>query len=246
MQYLVLFFCFVLFAPEAFSQWRGGSGLRFDFSYHYHHYSEPGVMDERGQLTGFTIEPYLSLGEGFGLSAEGQYFLGHPQYDGATFSGTPVKTTVRDWISKYNIGPYIETPDFVFRVAYAQRTWMDDLVISYRRETRYKFVPITLGFKSAPIYFNVTYNHFLEGENFSGMSKMAANRHDVTVKQNKGYGYGFELGWLMESSPFKTKMAAFYEKWLVDESEVGNDGTQNLIEPQNNTESFGISIGLIY
>ncbi|MGE3683874.1 MAG: hypothetical protein AB7G93_19315 [Bdellovibrionales bacterium] len=243
---LILLLCFTSYGTQAFAQWQQSSWFHLDYTYTDFTYKEPGVMSEKGRLAGVRGEVGLNLLSWLALSAGGQYQDGNLNYDGSTFDGTPIKTVTKDYIRDTRALIHIVASSVSLSFGIAQRYWYDDLVISYRRRTRYDYKPIILTYHQNGLY--VSYEHVLwdKGWNKSHMSDVDSNRRDPEFTLGKGSGMGVELGYLMPGSRVSTRVFVKYHKWKVKESDIQSDGTQALVEPNNNTTTYQIGIGLAF
>lgn len=219
--------------------------LNIDYTYTDLTYKEPGAMSEHGRLAGIRGEFGMYLFSNFGVSAGGEYQDGNLDYDGATFSGTPVKQITNDYFRKTEILAHIAYMPMVLSVGVAQRYWYNDLVISYRRRTRYDYTPIYLTYRSDNFYIRYEHDLWKKGWNKSHMSDVNASANDVEFTLGNGTGYGAEIGYLIPGWII-TRVFLAYHKWSVKESDVQSDGTQNLIEPNNNTTEIKVGLGLSF
>lgn len=244
---------FVTFPFVLWSQENVTSGLFYSkpywitlgLTYNHVEYEEPRVMTEKGGNGGVQLELGANLLSGLSVSFWAEHLDGRLFYEGSTFSGTAIETITNDYFGDYRLKFYGLFESFIFSVGYGLRNWYDDLVVSYRRRTEYRFIPIQLIFLSSPYYFSFEFDSWLQGKNTSYMSDVNTSRKDVEMAQNVGSGYGFEVGWITGGSP-QTKSFLRIHKWGVDQSEVANDGVDNLVEPKNNTLSMVVGIGLIF
>lgn len=239
-------FAVFFFVLPAQAQWQQANWLSLDYIYDQFKYREPGAMSERGALPGVRGEAGLNLTSWLSLGIGGQYASGNLKYNGATFNGTPVKTLTidRNWQGSAKLH-FLFSP-FVLSVGQARRYVYNDLMISYRREQIYNYMPITLMYMPAPFYFILEHRDFLDGKNRSHMGDLGGGRNDVTFKQKKGKGSAAEIGYVVPSSPMQTRLSVRYERWDIDASDVQNDGVQDLVEPKNYTEEIIFGIGVIF
>lgn len=249
-QLLVLLIC--LLPHWGTAQGTGASSATGDFQYRLDlqylrkNYEEPSVMTEKGQFTVFRGEAFWWYFGNFGGSVGGYYTSGTMNYTGATFSGTPVKVVTKDYIYEYFLKAHAKIPNWEFSLGYAHRVWHNDLVISYTRKTKYTYYPLSATYRYEPFYFRFEYRIWGEGKNLSTMSRVDASARDVTFTQSSGSGYVFEIGVQYPWGPMQVKTYLAYDTWIVDDSDIQNDNTQNLIEPHNKTESFLLGVGFIY
>lgn len=229
----------------AFAQEGGRAWLAVDYTFTDIKYKEPGVMSEHGRLAGIRGEFGLNLFGGFGVSIGGEYQDGNLDYDGSTFGGTPVKVITNDYIRQTQALAHIAYGPAVLAVGMAERYWYDDLVISYRRRTRYNYIPVFLTYRAAQTYIRVEHDIWQKGWNKSHMSDVNPAAQDVEFKLGTGSGMGIELGYVFPAM-IRTRIFVSYHKWEIKESDVQSDGTQNLIEPKNNTTEIKAGIGLVF
>lgn len=210
------------------------------------HYKEPAVMDEKGSLRGIGLDGRYDFTESLSLAVQAKFLSGELEYNGATFAGTPIKQTTKDQLREYRSLVSYDVGDFSTYSGYGIRYWRNDLVISYVRETTYHYIPIGLRYTLNPFYFTYEFRHFLNGVNKSHMSDVDASRNDVTLKQESGKSYSFELGFFTEIATLDFKISVNYEYWEIEDSKTASDGVDTLIEPHNSTSSFTLSAGLFF
>lgn len=231
---------------SAFAQSTSGNWWSADYIYDQFQYREPGSMKETGGMPGARMEVGASLAPQISLGVGGRYASGHLTYDGATTGGAPVITTTKDRHWHIQSKLYFMFDQWQLAAGWARRFLYNDLVISYRREQTYEYVPIGLTYYSGSFFFTYEHRHFLKGLNKSYMHDIDPNRKDIELKQKSGRGYAIEIGTILPSQSVKTKVSLAYESWNVNASEVKNDGVQDLVEPKNETQEFIFSIGLIF
>lgn len=218
--------------------------LNLDYTYTDLVYKEPGLMNEKGRLAGIRGEVGLNLLGLMGVSAGGEYQDGNLYYDGSTFGGTPVKQVTKDYIRRTEfLGHFFYGP-VTISAGLAERYWLNDLVISYRRRTRYNYIPVYFTYRMNFMYLKLEHDIWQKGWNKSHMSDVNASARDVEFKLGTGTGFGVELGYLIPAGSVTTRVFLAYHKWDVKESDIQNDGTQNLIEPKNNTTEIKVGLGL--
>lgn len=223
-----------------------GSFVHLDMVYDHIKYEEPGVMTEEGGIGGMRGEIGFQVLDWVTLGVGGMYMDGRLFYDGSTFTGTDAKTITSDYFRETFAKLHFGFSTFVLSLGYAQRYWYNDLIVSYRRRTEYTYTPVELTYVTMPFYTTLSYFSWTEGENKSHMSDVDVARQDVTVAQKKGGGYGLEVGRFIAATPISARIFLGYQKWDVEQSEIGNDGTQNLVEPKNATETYRIGLGMMF
>lgn len=202
-------------------------------------------MTETARFAGVRAQVGLNLFGGLGISYGGEYQDGHTDYDGATFSGTPVKTITNDYIRHTETLIHFASGSAAFAAGLAERYWYNDLVISYRRRTKYNYIPLYFTYRAAQVYVRAEHDIWQKGWNKSHMSDVNASAHDVEFTLGDGSGLGLEIGYIVPGM-LTTRVFVAYHKWDVKESDVQSDGTQNLIEPKNNTTEIKAGIGLAF
>ncbi len=218
--------------------------LNLDYTYTDFAYKEPGYMNEKGRLAGIRGEVGINFFGMLGVSAGGEYQDGHLNYDGSTFSGTPVKQVTKDYVRRTEYLAHFFYGPMTLSAGMAERYWFDDLVISYRRRTRYNYIPVYLSYRMDAVYLKFEHDIWQKGWNKSHMSDVNASARDVEFTLGTGTGMGVELGYLLFAGTVATRIFVAYHKWDVKESDVQSDGTQNLIEPKNNTTEIKVGLGL--
>lgn len=215
--------------------------------YSYMHYKEPGAMSERGFLTSIKMELSGPLVDSVSVFAAGRYSVGYLNYNGAVLgTGTPVTTLTRDWVLDTRLGFTFGPPDTNIFIGYGKRDWLNDMRISYRRETWYEYIPVRAQYGAEGTFIALEYRNWLGGKNVSWLTDVDVTKNDVTMKQNKGTGYSAELGYAFSASAVQTRISIAYEHWDIDASELGYDGTQYVVEPKNSTDLTTISIGVVF
>tara|TARA_B100001248_G_scaffold262731_2_gene261844 strand:+ start:14384 stop:15127 length:744 start_codon:yes stop_codon:yes gene_type:complete len=221
------------------------SRLHIGLIYEDFSYEEPGVMTEEGTNGGVELESGILISPNISFSLYGSYWDGRLQYDGSTFGGTPVQVMTGDYLYHLKAKLHFVFGNTVLSTGYAQRFWHNDLIVSYRRETEYQYIPLKLTVYSGRFYYSFEYDHWLEGLNTSYMSDTGGGRRDVELKQNDGKGMGLEIGWIIPAS-VQTKVYLRAHQWKVDASESAFDGVDNLVEPENETLSLRLGMGIIF
>lgn len=220
--------------------------LNLDYTYTDIVYKEPGLMNEKGRLAGVRGEVGINFLGVMGISAGGEYQDGNLYYDGSTFSGTPVKQVTKDYFRRTEFLAHILYGSMTLSAGLAERYWFNDLVVSYRRRTRYNYIPVYFTYRLSSVYLKMEHDVWQKGWNKSHMSDVNASARDVEFELGKGTGMGVELGYLLLSGSMATRIFVAYHKWDVNPSNVQNDGTQNLIEPKNSTTEIKVGLGLAF
>ena len=243
----LLLFCVLTTGAFAHAQYQGeDTWWNFDYTYSDLSYKEDN-MSEHGQFAGVRGDIGVGLFDNFGLSVGGEYQDGNLNYDGATFTGTPVKQVTKDYIRDTRALLHFMFGPVTVSGGLAQREWYDDLVISYRRRTTYDYYPVIISIVRDGIYFRVENDFWKSGRNKSYMHDVNVAEQDVELKQSSGNGFGVEIGYSIPTAlKFATRIYISYHKWDVGDSDVVNDGVFNLQEPRNNTVVLQGGIGLSF
>jgi hypothetical protein len=238
----------ILFATSlAHAQHAGQSiWLNVDYTYTDLTYKEPS-MSEKGRLAGVRGDLGIGLFDNFGVSVGGQYQDGNLNYDGATFTGTPVKQVTKDYLREtYMLGNFMMGP-VTISGGVGQREWFNDLVVSYRRREIYNYYPISMTVFRDSLYFKVENIIWKSGKNKSYMHDVSAAEKDVEFSQGSGSMYGAEIGYLIPNADhFSSRVFIAYRRWDVDASDTQNDNVYNLQEPKNNTVTLQLGLGVSF
>lgn len=203
-------------------------------------------MKETGRFAGVRGELGVNMLGWGAVSAGGTYMDGNMYYDGSTFAGTPIKTLTKDYFRDTRVLVHAMLFPFTLSYGVGQRYWYDDLVISYRRRTRYDYNPLIITYTDSSFYIRYEQDLWSKGWNKSHMSDVSNTRHDVEFTLGKGSGMGFEVGLFVPAQGFVSHLFVAYHKWAIKQSNVQNDGTSNLVEPENQTETLQFGLGLVF
>lgn len=236
---------FILSPTPSWAQGLGRLWFNVDYTYTDFTHKQPGIMTESGSLAGVRGEFGFYLFSNFGLSAGGEYQDGNLDYDGATFGGTQIKQTTKDYFRRTEILGHLAYGGFILSAGVAERYWYDDLVVSYRRRTRYNYNPIYLTYRMQRFYVRYEQDLWKKGWNKSHMHDVNTSATDVEFTLGKGTGYGAEIG-LFLPGLLSTRVFVAYHKWSVKESDSQSDGTQILTEPESHTTEVKAGLGLAF
>ena len=225
-------------------------------------YKEPGLMKYTGTMYGVTVE-YLNNG-GVGhikrtipvqLRARVNYMQGKLKYDGAYWSGEPLKFSGEkqyfvDTIfagglearvsEKFSVSPYM---GLGYRYLLDQGNGHPD---AYKREQTYYYLPIGADLKISPattwrVSFNTEFDILLRGENRSDGHKF---------RQNSGYGLRASAKVEKNLQSVGIFVEPFYRYWNISKSDskYGYDGGvwYSIYEPKNNTQELGLRVGVTF
>ncbi|MFH0888174.1 MAG: hypothetical protein V1871_03085 [Planctomycetota bacterium] len=246
----------ILYVPTIFAE---SSGNEFGFEFSQITYKEPGLMEEKGTMSGlfFSFASYDKLM----LKLEGKYSSGSVDYTGAYLDGTPVSVdNIKDYgyESRILVGgkksPIRETTTALYiYTGFGYRYLNDDMskfLGGYERESNYYYMPI--GIEIIPAVKNdwsvgatLEYDVFRQGKQISHLSDLDPGLNDVTNAQKHGYGYRASIK--LQSPDQKTVIALFTKYWNIKKSEnktIYYDGDAYVLyEPKNNSNEIGITVG---
>ena len=239
---------------------RFGVGLKT----HYFDYKEPGIMEETGFMYGVVGHYTHHTAYNVMVHASVEYSMGSLDYDGHLQDGTPFETDTDDWLVEcrgligYDIGikgRYLITP----YTGVGYRYWNDVIssAYGYEREIHYWYAPI--GVKTAgPLAEKWTwgltaeYDLFCRGTVKSHVSDADPAYNDPSLDQDFGEGYGVRCSLMFEralAGGASVSIEPFISYWDMQRSEVGDlysNGAPigHVVEPENETLSYGLSISL--
>lgn len=239
----------------------GDYEFEFGISSYQHKYFEPGIMSEKGRLTG--IKGSVAYRNSFFAKIEAENGKGKIEYNGTgktegvpdnfySFRGLLGKDILR---GNYRFTPYIGLGRRYLNDNSANMI-SDTGGIGYERESKYTYIPIGIEMKYQmfgwAINPSIEYDYFLEGRQTSHMAYLtpilAGTYYDFTNKQNDGRGFRASLKFLKDITK-KTSLALeiFYRQWDVDDSTiwVAPDLT-GWYEPQNRTRQLGVGVSIIF
>ena len=242
------------------------SSFKIGFDTRYVEYEEDSLMEESGWMYGI-VGSYIYHGNNkLMFETSLSCVFGETDYDGQTWSGTPLKADTNDWIFGWRglIGK-----DYRLRssgivtpfIGIGYRYWNDDIDTSggYEREIQYWYLPI--GVKTiSPLIGNWTwgmsieYDLFLSGKVKSHLSDVHPAFNDPENDQNFGDGYGVGL-----SLQFNRKLSDHYgfsiepyiRYWDIDESDTSTLTAYGIpiayvVEPDNETTVYGLRLNITF
>jgi hypothetical protein len=191
-----------------------------------------------------------------------EYAQGEIQYDGATQEGTPLKEDTDDWIVEWRglLGYDFTSKGHLITpfLGIGYRYWNDDIdgPSGYEREVEYWYSPIgieTFSPLSGAWTWGISaeYDIFWGGTVKSYLSDFLAGLNDPEVDQDSGDGYGLRFS-LRFNRGFANNSALTIEPyvtyWNINESDIGTltfygVPIANVIEPSNETLTYGVRIG---
>jgi hypothetical protein len=219
-------------------------------------YEEPGLMKEEGEfigvVLGLTSRGWVgSLPDtigGFMFRAEGRFAYGQVDYEGQTWSGTPLTIENIDdfaFEGRLLLGGDILGGNTINTIysGFGYRYLSDDL--SYLRQSNYFYLPVGYQFDSTykagwSIGFRFEYDVFIKGIQRSRLSDVGYL--DVDNEQDSGYGYRASIKIQNKSRSGSFIIEPFFRYWDIDESEHEFNPYGEFWEPANETTEIGIQI----
>ena len=242
------------------------SSFKIGFDTRYFDYEEDSLMEESGWMYGI-VGSYIYHGNNkLMFETSFSYVFGEIDYDGQTWSGTPLGADTDDWIFEWRgligkdyrlKGSSIITP--FMGIGY--RYWNDNIDASggYEREIQYWYLPI--GVKTiSPLIGNWTwgmsmeYDLFLGGEVKSHISDIHPAYNDPENDQDfgDGYGVGFSLQFNRKlSNNYGFSIEPYIRYWDIDESDTSTLTEYGIpidymVEPENETIVYGLRLNITF
>jgi len=227
-------------------------------------YKEPGVMSEKGTMSGFSFST-ASYGSSM-LKVESRFSSGSVNYDGSYSDGTPLSmNNIPDsgyelrFLGGKRISASNEFADSKSAVylytGFGYRYLNDDssaFAGGYEREANYFYSPVGIEIVPAPAAGDnwsrgatLEYDIFWSGRQISRLSDADPGYNDMVNAQNQGYGYRLAVKF---QNP-KTVIEPFIRYWNIKKSEDTDIYYYGIYrgygyEPKNNSTEIGIKIGV--
>lgn len=222
-----------------------------------HTYTEPGIMENDGIFVGLTYSFVYENEFYFGF--EGLSAYGSVDYTSASTGSTDdiddicfdhrlVLGYVAYKGEKVKVLPYIGIA-YRFLEDDSSNKLTSTNNIGYLRESNYYYSPIGIdmditlqnGWKLHP---GLEYDFFWSGTQESYLGYLSGYE-DVENDQDEGYGYRVSLGVSKETDTVTYSMEIFYRFWDIKDSKTTTDRWGRVwLEPENETEEFGINFTL--
>jgi len=243
---------------------------RIGLTGHYYDYEEPGFMELEGFMYGL-VGNYTYHGTcGIMIAVDLEYsYGGDHTYKGRTWAGTPLETNDTDvWMFE---GRAVLGHDFIIQrksvitpfagIGYHYLNTDNSKIPGsggYEREIHYTYTPIGIQTVS-PLSQKWTwglkgeYDYFWGGRVESHLSNAVSGYNDPVNTEDRGDGYGIRVS--LEFKRMVTEGHAytvefFYRKWDVNRSDLvpltlnGTPTGTLVYEPGNNTDTYGIRVGV--
>jgi hypothetical protein len=244
--------------PSTFAQVGAQREQRFKIgpAFHSFNYEEPGLMELDGSLYGVIGSYMHRISDGLGFTLSLSYAFGSDtDYTGSTWGGTPVTAKADDYIVEFR--GLLGYSNFFAGIGY--RYWNNWVKATggYEREILYCYVPIGIE-ASSPLSEKWTwgiqaeYDYFVQGKVYSYLSEAIDGYNNPEVDQYGGYGYRFSVEFKRELTNLHAlSIEPFYIYWDIDESDpalLTQYGVPKgyVIEPENETENFGIQVNFYF
>ena len=266
--HIVIMVALLMLAPFAFAA-QGEeatesklSGLSLSATFSYVHYSEPGVMNEFGNLPGLRATYYKQVDfSPLNYLFEGDYQFGYLTYDGGDFSGNRFQSRTKDSIINLRgtlgrlneIAPNLTLNPFI-GLGFRSLTDKAEGSGGYTRKISYLYIP--LGVETATwfldkwsIVFNADFDWMVSGVVVSYLSEVSAGNPDLTM-HNNGWGARLLVSLRRDFGPYSVHVEPFYQNWTIAQSDVITvyDSSKGkyvgLIEPQNSSNMLGLNVGV--
>lgn len=214
-------------------------------------YSEPGFVTHEGLMYGGYADYLYRFTPTTFVSAGGNLIYGALNYDGGLCDQfgacVPYKATTNDLISRVHgrvhINPIL---NLSLQLGLGMRYLSDSGQGQgfYLRTGTWYYVPVAVGFSvplenKAKLNFFAEYDMVVSGGIKSNLSEVDTTFSDVYMAQTGG-GFILKLGY--DWNQFK--LSAFYESWSLNESSPVDSGGSTFIEPKNQSQSFGLQLGM--
>ena len=211
-------------------------------------YTEPGVMTDKGTLTGILLKYQLIENNQNSPVVDFRYSYGLASYsadDGYTMYGAAqrlidLRLIKSNILGGFNINlPYLFSGIGYRRLDDDSRGLSSNDFAGYRRTSQYYYIPIgiekPLKISNHDITGVIEYDYFISGKQKSYMSDTQLYSYDFENSQSTGYGIRGSLsfkknGWII---------MPFAEYWSINNSNILSEGWY---EPKNNTKEFGLKI----
>lgn len=245
--------------------------LAFDFS--DSRYEEPGLMKETGVFYGLHMD-WLGVIDHVGaIGIRAQYRGSDVDYDGATQSGTPVKSKGRDSVLGIEVTyGWTFRPGGIRVTPYSgigYRNWRDRIedsttaggtpVYGYRREIVYFYLPVGLHFADAGSErwgwtARAQGNYLIRGKVYSHLEDTDPGYDTLNNTQKHGYGYEVAVAWSYHFNDDRWVgffVEPYYTYWKIKDSDKVDLNYYGVpigyaYEPANKTKVVGVRVGWEY
>ena len=214
-------------------------------------YSEPGFVTHEGLMYGAYLDYLYRFTPSTFVSAGGNLIYGSLNYDGGLCdefgSCQPYKATTNDLITRTHVRVHIKPSSTVSLQIGLGLRYLSDKGQGqgfYLRTGTWFYVPLAASLSvplqnQAKLNFLAEYDVVVSGGIKSNLSEIDVDYSDVYMTQTGG---GFILKAAYEWSQFK--VSGFYETWSLNESAPVTTGGSTFIEPKNESQSFGLQLGI--
>ncbi len=242
---IATFFVFLLFlSPLAHAQYQRQNWWALGYDFTQIKINEL-KSTEIGHIPTLDLELGVSFSPTTAFAIRGVYGENSLTFQGTTLNGIQVDqlATVRKFDLRGDV-IYMFT-EYFFNIGYATRNLYDSVPQQPSRDSQIHFLPIGVTYWAYPYYLKAEYRRWLSAEENVKASELGGGRQDVSLKQNDGNGYSFEVGYLIQR-PLGVKLSLQWEHWHVDGSNSQNDFVENLSEPDQTITETTLGLGLIF
>ncbi|MGZ3724420.1 MAG: hypothetical protein ACXWQQ_01390 [Pseudobdellovibrio sp.] len=214
-------------------------------------YEEPGFVTHTGLMYGPWFEYITNTSMGL-IGTKGNILFGALKYDGALCDSsgncTPYSTSnQKDTIANANFDYFIKTnSNFTGKVGLGYRYLYDTVSETgfYQRTGSWLYIPFGLLIDaplqdSMKMQFDFAYSFVFYGGIKSNLSEVSSQYSDIYSNQN---GTAINAGASIVFSK-AYKLGFYYEQWDLNESNMSTTGGLTVVEPKNNSKSFGARFG---
>ncbi len=215
-------------------------------------YDEPGFVTHTGMLYGVWFEYITNSSIGL-IGTKGTILYGgNLKYDGALCDSlgncTPYSTEQqKDIIANANFDYFIKTnTNFTYKIGAGYRYLYDSVSETgfYQRTGAWIYLPIGVLIDAnlqanMKLQFDLAYSFIVYGGIKSNLSEVSSQYSDIYLSQT-GNGLNFSANLIMQKA---YKVGLYYESWNLNESGFGTTGGLTVVEPKNNSASYGVRFG---
>jgi hypothetical protein len=214
-------------------------------------YSEPGFVTHEGFMYGGYADYLYRFVPSTSVSVGGNLIYGALNYDGGLCDNfgncEPYQATTNDLIMRGHGRVHINPNSNISLQLGLGFRYLSDKGQGqgfYQRTGTWFYVPVAAGFKvplanQAKLNFLAEYDMIVSGGIKSNLSEVDTTYSDVYMTQTGG-GLIIKTGY--EENQFEVNL--FYESWSLNESSPVTTGGSTFIEPKNQSQSFGLQLGM--
>lgn len=211
-------------------------------------YTEPGVMTDKGNLSGILLKYQLIENNQNSPVVDFRYSYGLANYSadaGYTMYGAAqrlidLRLIKNNILGGFNINlPYLFSGIGYRRLDDDSRGLSSSGARGYRRTSQYYYIPVGIGkplkISNYDVIGIIEYDYFISGKQKSYLSDTQLYSYDIENSQSTGYGIRGSLSFKKNGWIF----TPFAEYWSIDKSNVLS---ARWYEPKNYTKEIGVKI----